>query len=81
MTGPNAPPRATLIHDWRWVLRYAWSVRWMTLAALLTGLECWFGFYTGEPPFGLPRGAFALAAFVTTVLAFAARFVAQRRGE
>jgi hypothetical protein len=53
----------------------------MTLAALLTGLECWFGFYTGEPPFGLPRGAFALAAFVTTVLAFAARFVAQRRDE
>ena len=28
-----------LDHDWKRTLRHAWSVRWIALAAVLTGIE------------------------------------------
>jgi hypothetical protein len=65
-----------LIKDWHWVLLKAHSSRWLVLAAVLSGLEVAFTFFTENPP--LPRGAFSILASLTTVAAFAARFYAQK---
>lgn len=65
-----------LITDWKWVVWKSWSIRWLILAAVLSGLEVGFTFFTDNPP--LPRGVFALLSSITTVAAFGARFYAQR---
>lgn len=61
------------------ILRHAWSIRWIAAAAVLSGLEVGFTFFTDAPPLGIPRGTFSLAAAMTTVAAFGARFIAQRK--
>lgn len=67
------------IPDWREVLRKAWSLRLMLLAAVLSALEVALPFFQPD----LPRGWFALLSAVTVSGAFVARLVAQRnlRGE
>ena len=60
--------------DWRAVLRHAWSVRLIALAALLTGIEA------ALPYLDLPIRPDLLAALtlLVTVAAFVARLVPQR---
>jgi hypothetical protein len=66
-----------VVSNWREVLRYAWSLRFMAIAAVLTGAEVVIAVFINDPPF--PRGLFAFLGFVVTVAAAAARFVAQRK--
>jgi len=63
-----------LMTDWRRVLRKAWSVRLMALAALLSGAEA------ASPVLGefLGVGPFALMTALLTVGALVARLVAQK---
>jgi len=63
------------IPNWRVVLRYAWSVRLMLLAAVLSGAEIAMPFLEGIIP--VPRGGFAALSAVLTIAAFIARFIAQ----
>jgi F0F1-type ATP synthase assembly protein I len=67
--------KARLIADWQWVLKRSWSVRFLALAALLSGLEALLPLLSAF----FPRGVFALLSFFTTAAAFAARFVAQSK--
>lgn len=63
-----------LIHNWRTLLRRAWSLRLMIVAAILSGVEVALPFFSDA----LPRGTFAALSAVTVALAFAARLVAQK---
>lgn len=64
-----------LVAHWRRVLRRAWSVRLMIVAALLSGAEIALPLLDGVFP--LDRGVFAGLSFLATAGAFVARFVAQ----
>lgn len=65
------------LHDsWRDILRKAWSVRLMALAAVFSGLEVALPFLDGLLPVG--AGCFAALSGLTTAAAFVARIVAQR---
>lgn len=71
-----------LINDWKWVVTYAWSVRLIIVAALLSGLEVVLSVLTAmsvNP--GVPAGVFAAFSGVVTFAALIARFVVQRRTE
>lgn len=61
--------------SWRTVLRKAWSVRLIALAALLTGLEILLPLQPWVP---IPAGAFAFLSFIVTIAAFVARLVVQK---
>lgn len=63
-----------LISNWRDVLRKAWSLRLMVLAALLSGAEIVLPLFSEA----LPRGLFSLLSFLTVAGAFVARFIAQK---
>lgn len=64
----------TLDPQWRDILRRAWSVRLIVLAAVLSGAE------VVVPLFGdlIPRGPFAALNFVVVAASLVARIVAQR---
>ena len=64
-----------LVRNWAAVLRYAWSVRLMALAAVLSGAEVAIPYLDGVLP--IPPGLFAALAGVTTLGAMLARMVAQ----
>lgn len=68
-----------LVKDWRWLLRRAWSLRLIALAALLSALEVGLAVLTayGVNP-GMPVGVFAALSGVVTLAAAVARLVAQR---
>lgn len=65
-----------LVANWRRVVRKAWSVRLMLLAAFLSAVEVGLGL-TDARTLGLPEGAFAATSCLVTALAFVARFLAQ----
>lgn len=65
-----------LIDDWRRVLRRAWSIRLMVLAAGLSGCEALLPLVADGLPW--PRWASALLVFAIVAGAFVARLVAQR---
>ena len=68
-----------LIEDWRWVVRKAWSVRLIILAAALSGVEVALSVmaaFSISP--GIPAGIFAALSGIVTIAAFSARFIAQR---
>lgn len=65
-----------LVHDWRDILRRAWSVRLIVVAVILSGAEVYFSFTGGID--GVPAGVFAAASGVTSGLAFVARLMAQK---
>ena len=65
-----------LIEEWRTVLKRAWSVRLMIIAALLSGVEIILPMFSDI----VPRGLFAALSFAATVGASVARFVAQGIG-
>ena len=68
-----------LIGDWRHVLKHAWSIRFIVLAALLSGVEIVLPMFDDT----MPRGLFAVLTLVVTVAAAVARLVPQQkmRGE
>jgi hypothetical protein len=63
-----------LIWNWREVLRKAWSVRLMLLAAILSGVEIVLPFFSEA----IPRGLFSVLSFLTVAGAFVARLLAQK---
>ena len=63
-----------LSEDWKNILKRAWSVRLMALAALLSGAEVMLPFFADE----LPRGVFAGFSALTVSAAFVARVLAQK---
>lgn len=63
-----------LAPNWREVLRYAWSIRLMLLAAALSALEVALPFIGALP---IPTGIFAALSALTTAAAFVARLIAQ----
>lgn len=65
-----------LASNWRDVLRYAWSVRLMVLAAILSGAEVAMPYLDGYVD--IPPRLFALLSGLTVSAAFIARIVAQR---
>lgn len=63
-----------LASDWRDILRRAWSVRLMILAALLSGVEIVLPLFVDS----FSRGTFAVLSFVSVGAALIARVIAQR---
>lgn len=64
-----------LVSNWRAVLKHAWSIRLMILAALLSGAEVGLPLIDGT--FDIQPGVFATLSAVTTAAAFVARLIAQ----
>ena len=67
----------TLVANWREVLRHAWSIRLMFVAALLSGLDAAQPLVAGLLP--IPPMVFAGLAALLAAGAFIARLVAQRQ--
>ncbi len=65
-----------LVANWRTVLRRAWSVRLIMIAAILSGAEIALPVLDGYLP--IPQGVFAAMSALTTAGAFVARIVAQK---
>lgn len=65
-----------LIPNWRAVALRAWSVRFMALAVLFTGLEAATPFLYGVLP--IPDKIFALLAALTSMAALLARHIDQK---
>ena len=63
-----------LAHDWKDILRKAWSIRLMILAGVLSGIEVVLPFFSED----LPRGIFAVMSLLATSGAFVSRLLAQR---
>ena len=68
-----------LTEDWRHVLKHAWSIRFIVLAALLSGVEVVLPMFDDT----MPRGLFAVLTLLVTVAAAVARLIPQpkMRGE
>ena len=62
-----------LDQNWRRTLRHAWSVRWIALAAVLTGIEVILPLFSDA----VPRNLFAVLSFCATVAAMLARILIQ----
>ena len=71
---PERETEMTLKSNWRQVLRRAWSVRLMALAAVMSGVEIALPILAVD----LPRALFAVLTFLTVSAAFVARFIAQK---
>ncbi len=65
-----------LVAEWWRVLRYAWSIRLLVLAGLLSGAEIALPLIQDLLP--IPRGVFAGLSFAATAGAFIARLIAQQ---
>lgn len=65
-----------LLKNWRDILKKAWSIRLILLAAVLSGMEV--ALALGGDLLPIPRGSFALLSGVVGCAAFAARLLAQR---
>lgn len=64
----------TLYGNWRDIVKRAWSIRFMLLAGLLSGIEVAMPFFADS----LPHGLFASLSGLAVGAAFVARLVAQR---
>lgn len=65
----------TRVHNWREVLRYAWSIKLNVAAAVLGAIEFILPLFFDSPPFA--RGAFAALAALVSLAATVARLLAQ----
>lgn len=63
-----------LANNWKDILRKAWSIRFIILAGLLSGIEVILPFFADS----IPRGTFAVLSFLAVGGAFISRLVAQR---
>ena len=66
----------SLVRNWRRVLRYAWSIRLVILAGLLSGAEIALPMI--REIVDVPRGLFAGLSFAATAGAFIARLIVQQ---
>jgi len=64
-----------LLHDWKDILKKAWSIRLIVLACVLSGVEVYFQIF-GAPTW-MPLGVFAGLSAIVSALAFVARLYAQ----
>lgn len=62
-----------LIHNWRAVLKRAWSVRFLSLVLMLEAAQVALQFLAG----GAPSLALAALAFVVSIAAVASRLIYQ----
>ena len=67
--------RLHLVWNWREILRYAWFIRLIIVAGLLSGAEVALPLIQSVLP--VPPGIFAGLSFAATAGAFVARIVAQ----
>ena len=63
-----------LYPNWKEIAKRSWSLRFVVLAGVLSGLEVILPFFSDE----IPRNLFAVLSFVAVSAAFVARLVAQR---
>lgn len=63
-----------LYDNWKEILVKAWSIRFMLLAGLLSGIEIVLPLFADQ----FPRSVFASLSFVFVAAAFVSRIVAQR---
>jgi hypothetical protein len=63
-----------LLEDWKEILRKAWSIRFIVLAGVLSGIEVILPFFADA----IPRGVFAILSFAAVSAAFVSRIVAQK---
>ena len=63
-----------LYDNWQDILKKAWSIRFIVLAAILTGLEVLLPLFHES----VPKNLFAALSFCCVTAAFVARLVAQR---
>lgn len=68
-----------LLDNWREVFRKAWSIKFMLLAGLLSGVEVMMSIL--QPSNTLPPGVFAALAGVVTSMALVARLMAQNEAD
>jgi len=67
----------TLLPDWQSIIKKAWSVKFMALAAVLSGLESVAAIAGESIAKEFPPGLYAASVGVLTALALLARIVAQ----
>lgn len=64
--------------DWEWVLKRAWSVKLIVLAAVLSGIEVMLAVLSAyQVALPIAPGTFAALSGFVTIAAFVARFIAQ----
>lgn len=66
--------KVKLYPNWKQIIRKAWSVRFMTMAAILSACEVVLPLYEDT----IPRNIFASLSFFFVTAAFISRIVAQR---
>jgi len=60
--------------NWKEIAKRSWSLRFIILAGVLSGLEVILPFFSDE----IPRNLFAVLSFLAVSAAFVARLVAQK---
>ena len=63
-----------LYDNWKEIMRRSWSLRFIIMAGILSGIEVILPFFSDE----IPRNLFAVLSFLAVAAAFVARLVAQR---
>lgn len=63
-----------LYENWKEILRRSWSLRFIILAGVLSGIEVILPFFSED----IPRNIFAVLSFIFVSAAFIARLVAQK---
>lgn len=63
-----------LYDNWHEIVRRSWSLRFIILAGILSGIEVALPLFADD----LPRNLFAGLSFVSVCAAFVARLVAQK---
>lgn len=63
-----------MLHNWRAVLKRAWSIRLMLLAGLFSSAEILLPMFAGD----LPRGVFAVLTVLSVTGAIVARVAVQK---
>lgn len=71
----------TLLPDWKAIVTKAWSVKFMVLAALLSGVEVVLQILEPSVSATMPKGLFAALAGLTTAGALVARVLAQNEAD
>lgn len=63
-----------LYDNWKEILRKAWSIRFLAMAGILSGIEVILPLFHDD----IPKNLFAALSLVFVAAAFIARLVAQR---
>ena len=71
----------TLLPDWKAVIKKAWSVKFIAVAAVLSGLESVAAIAGESIARQLPTGLYAAVVGVLTALALVARVLAQNEAD